>query len=81
MAVDVFDPDDANPASVARTGAPGEMVCVRPFPSQPLAFIGERGGERYKASYFERFGPRVWCQGDLIRQLPDTQGIVMLGRS
>ncbi|KFG82718.1 acetoacetyl-CoA synthase [Metarhizium anisopliae] len=62
------------------SGEPGELVCVKPFPSQPVQFWGPNGELKYKASYFERF-PGVWAHGDFIRINPRTGGLVMLGRS
>lgn len=81
MSVKVFDAATANPVSVENTAQAGELVCTLPFPSQPLTFLGEDGQERYRMSYFARFGNGVWCQGDFVRILPDTKGIVMMGRS
>ncbi|KAH7142201.1 acetoacetyl-synthase [Dactylonectria macrodidyma] len=66
MAVDVYDSVAESPTSIESSGAPGELVCIRPFPSQPLAFVGKMGWDKYKSSYFEQFGPTVWCQGDFI---------------
>lgn len=51
MAIQVVDsasPAD-DPREVAR-GEPGELVCVRPFPCQPLTFFGEGGDEKYRAA-------------------------------
>ncbi|KAM6517587.1 hypothetical protein FSOLCH5_008551 [Fusarium solani] len=81
MSVDVYDSAAARPTSVEDSGSPGELVCTKPFPSQPLGFGGEGGREKYESSYFSRFGPRVWCQGDFVQILQDTGGIMMLGRS
>lgn len=81
MAVEILDALCAKPSSVETSGQAGELVCVRPFPSQPLAFVGQSGEERYRSSYFERFGPGIWCQGDFIKRIPDTGGLIMLGRS
>ncbi|KAI9158963.1 acetoacetate-CoA ligase [Paramyrothecium foliicola] len=69
-------------------GEPGDLVCVRPFPCQPLTFFGPNGDSKYKAAYFERFedicGAKgaVWHHGDFIK-IPDpaTGSLVMLGRS
>lgn len=67
---------------------PGDLVCVKPFPCQPLTFFGTGGDEKYRAAYFDRFsdtcgvqGP-VWHHGDFVR-IPDpaTGALVMLGRS
>ena len=76
-----YDPATDRPISVEGSGSPGELVCTKPFPSQPLEFVGKDGWEKYRSSYFEKFGPGVWCQGDFIQRLQDTDGIVMLGRS
>ncbi|KAH7142767.1 acetoacetyl-synthase [Dactylonectria estremocensis] len=81
MAVDIYDSASESPISIESSGAPGELVCIRPFPSQPLAFVGKNGWDKYKSSYFGRFGPSVWCQGDFVQRSLDTNGIMMLGRS
>ncbi|KAH7211283.1 hypothetical protein BKA60DRAFT_523600 [Fusarium oxysporum] len=81
MAVDIYDSGTDEHVSVEVLGAPGELVCAKPFPSQPLAFLGKDGYKQYKASYFERYGPSVWCQGDFVQRSPATGGIFMLGRS
>ena len=74
MAVEVYD----------ERGTPvrdrdGELVCTRPFPSMPVAFWNDPGGERYRAAYFERY-PGVWRHGDWAR-LTAHDGLVILGRS
>jgi len=74
MAVDVFD----------ERGAPlpagqGELVCTRPFPSQPLGFWGDADGSRYHAAYYERF-PGVWAHGDFA-MWTEHSGMIILGRS
>ncbi|HUN70193.1 MAG TPA: acetoacetate--CoA ligase [Burkholderiales bacterium] len=74
MAVDVFD---ENGNSVINTK--GELVCTRPFPSMPLGFWGDRGGERYRAAYFDRF-PNVWCHGDWC-ELTERGTMIVYGRS
>ncbi|CAI6092724.1 unnamed protein product [Clonostachys chloroleuca] len=81
MAVDIFDAARPDPVSLGNSAEAGELVCTEPFPSQPLAFVGEDGNERYRSSYFERYGTTIWCQGDLVKQLADTGGLVILGRS
>ncbi|EFY92366.1 acetoacetyl-CoA synthase [Metarhizium acridum CQMa 102] len=69
-------------------GEQGDLVCVKPFPCQPLTFFGANGQTKYKSAYFERFenvcgvkGP-VWHHGDFVK-IPDpaTGSLVMLGRS
>ena len=74
MAVDVFG-DDGRPAR----GAPGELVCTRPFPSMPVGFWNDADGARYRAAYFDRF-PGVWHHGDYARLMP-SGGLVIEGRS
>jgi acetoacetyl-CoA synthetase len=69
-------------------GEPGDLVCVKPFPCQPLTFFGAKGNDKYKAAYFERFEDvcgvkgAVWHHGDFVK-IPDakTGGLLMLGRS
>jgi acetoacetyl-CoA synthetase len=74
MQVEVFD-DEGN----GLVGTPGELVCTRPFPSMPVGFWNDPGGERYHAAYFERF-PGVWCHGDWCLQT-ESGGFVIHGRS
>ena len=77
MAVEVWDPEGND---ITATGEPGDLVCVKPFPCQPVMFYGADGHEKYKKSYFETF-PGVWHHGDFIRINPKTGGLTMLGRS
>lgn len=65
---------------VSSTGEPGDLVCVRPFPCQPVRFWGPTGEDKYRSSYFEQF-PGVWHHGDFVRFNPATGGLFMLGRS
>ena len=89
MAVEVFDPS-LSPSSlyptgknITTSGEPGDLVCVRPFPCQPVMFWppGPEGEEKYRRSYFETWGPAIWHHGDFVRINPPTGGMVMLGRS
>ena len=68
---------------ISTTGEPGDLVCVTPFPAQPVMFWppGPTGLEKYRKSYFDVFGPSVWHHGDYVRLNPQTGGLVMLGRS
>ncbi|OJD30605.1 acetoacetate-ligase [Diplodia corticola] len=77
-------------ADVTAAGEPGDLVCVRPFPCQPVMFWprGEVGERKYRGSYFEKFempakdgGGSIWHHGDFVRFNPQTGGLVMLGRS
>ena len=74
MAVAVFDEQGE---SVVNTK--GELVCTRPFPSMPLGFWGDRGGERYHAAYFDKY-PNVWCHGDWC-ELTGRGTMIVYGRS
>ncbi|KAF7546596.1 hypothetical protein G7046_g9258 [Stylonectria norvegica] len=85
MAIKVVDSvtgEDVSP------GDPGDLVCVQPFPCQPLTFFGANGEAKYRSAYFERFedicgvNGAVWHHGDFVK-IPDpaTGSLVMLGRS
>jgi len=60
-------------------GESGELVCRNAFPSMPVGFWNDPGGERYHAAYFERF-PGVWAHGDFAELTPDG-GMIIHGRS
>jgi acetoacetyl-CoA synthetase len=74
MAVDVFDAGGA-----PLRGAPGELVCTRPFPSMPTSFWNDPDGARYRAAYFARY-PGAWRHGDWAELTP-SGGMVIHGRS
>ncbi len=74
MAVEVW-----NERGEAVVGEPGELVCVKPFPSMPVAFWNDPDGSRYRAAYFERF-PGVWTHGDHV-ELTAHDGLIIYGRS
>ena len=74
MAVEVFD---ENGNSVVNEK--GELVCTKPFPSMPLGFWNDRGGERYHAAYFDKY-PNVWCHGDWS-ELTERGTLIVYGRS
>ncbi|HWM19612.1 MAG TPA: acetoacetate--CoA ligase [Ilumatobacteraceae bacterium] len=57
----------------------GELVVDRPFPSQPLGFVGDTDGSRYRAAYYDQF-PGRWHQGDRTTRTADG-GFVIHGRS
>ncbi|KXL45436.1 hypothetical protein M433DRAFT_65523 [Acidomyces richmondensis BFW] len=69
---------------ISKSGEPGDLVCVKPFPCQPVLFWSAKGKEegdsKYRSSYFEHF-KGVWHHGDFIRFNPETGGLIMLGRS
>ncbi|KAI9890399.1 MAG: hypothetical protein M1814_004185 [Vezdaea aestivalis] len=77
MAVEAWDLSGQN---ISNSGDPGELVCTKPFPCQPIRFWGDNGPDLYRKSYFEKF-PGVWCHGDFIQFNPQTGGLIMLGRS
>ena len=77
MAVEAWDFEGKD---VTGSGEPGDLVCVKAFPCQPIMFWNTDGEKLYKKSYFEVF-PGVWHHGDFVRFNPETGGLVMLGRS
>jgi acetoacetyl-CoA synthetase len=74
MAVEVWN-EQGEPV----VGAPGELVCVKPFPSMPVSFWNDPDGSRYRGAYFERF-PGVWTHGDHV-ELTAHDGLIIYGRS
>ncbi|HXD21729.1 MAG TPA: acetoacetate--CoA ligase, partial [Gemmatimonadaceae bacterium] len=74
MAVEIFDPQGR-----PLRGAPGELVCTRPFPSMPVGFWNDPGHAKYRAAYFEFF-PGVWRHGDWA-EITAHDGVVIHGRS
>jgi acetoacetyl-CoA synthetase len=74
MAVAVFD-EDGNEIREKK----GELVCTKPFPSMPLGFWNDPGGERYHAAYFAKY-PNVWCHGDWC-ELTKRGTMIVYGRS
>jgi acetoacetyl-CoA synthetase len=60
-------------------GERGELVITQPLPSMPVALWNDPDGERYRASYFDRY-PGVWRQGDWI-QFSERGSCVLSGRS
>jgi acetoacetyl-CoA synthetase len=74
MAVEIWD-DAGKPLR----GEPGELVCVKPFPSMPVFFWNDPEGKKYREAYFEHF-PGVWRHGDWAA-LTEHDGLVIYGRS
>ena len=70
-----FVDDDGEPLPYEK----GELVCRQSFPSMPIGFWNDPGGERYHAAYFERFSG-VWCHGDWCLET-ESGGFVIHGRS
>lgn len=57
----------------------GEMVILKPMPSMPIYFWGDRDNARYHSSYFENY-PGVWRHGDWIKITP-RGSVIIFGRS
>ncbi|HEV2211919.1 MAG TPA: acetoacetate--CoA ligase, partial [Gammaproteobacteria bacterium] len=74
MAVEIWDEDGHS-----LRGEPGELVCVRPFPSMPVYFWNDAEGKKYHEAYFERF-ENVWRHGDWA-ELTVHDGLIIYGRS
>ncbi len=60
-------------------GRPGELVCLQPLPSMPVAFLNDPNGEKYRAAYFDVF-PGVWRHGDYV-EFTEHGGVIVYGRS
>ena len=74
MAVEIWD-EDGKPME----GQPGELVCVKPFPSMPVGFWNDTDGRKYHEAYFDVY-PNVWRHGDWAELTP-RGGLVIYGRS
>ena len=61
-------------------GVPGELVCIKLFPTMPVMFWGKDGKERYHNSYFDKFD-NCWVHGDLIMIHPQTKQVMFMGRA
>jgi len=74
MAVEVYDE-----AGQPIVGQKGELVCTKPVPSMPLGFWNDRGGEKYRAAYYDKF-PNIWTHGDWC-ELTERGTMIVYGRS
>jgi acetoacetyl-CoA synthetase len=74
MAVEVLD-DEGQPVR----GEPGELSCLKPFPSMPIGFWNDPDGEKYRNAYFAKH-PNVWSHGDYA-EITEHNGVIILGRS
>jgi acetoacetyl-CoA synthetase len=63
----------------SQVGKLGELVCKTAFPSMPIYFLNDEGGEKYFNSYFSEY-PGIWRHGDNI-VISKHGGITMYGRS
>ncbi|XP_042895655.1 acetoacetyl-CoA synthetase-like isoform X4 [Parasteatoda tepidariorum] len=61
-------------------GKPGELVLATPTPSLPVCVWNDENGEKMKETYFSKY-PNVWAQNDEAWIDPDTNGIIIIGRS
>jgi len=68
-----------NEAGESVVGEKGELVCTRPIPSMPLGFWNDKGGEKYRSAYYEKF-PGVWTHGDWC-ELTERGTMIVYGRS
>lgn len=76
MAIEAWD-ETAKPVR----GRKGELVCVQPFPSMPVAFWNDPDGGKYRKAYFDHYETtEVWRHGDFIEITPEG-GIIVYGRS
>jgi len=73
--VDVFTDDGKSTSE----GKKGELVVKQPFPSMPVKFWGDVGGQKYQKAYFTRF-ENIWHHGDYIEKTLNN-GFIMRGRS
>jgi acetoacetyl-CoA synthetase len=87
--IGILDPISGE--DIEATGEAGELVCRKPFPTQPLMFWGEakdraRLHEKYMDSYYRRYpegsiAGKVWAQGDFILRDKKTGCLDICGRS
>ena len=68
-----------NEAGEPVVGEKGELVCTKPIPSMPLGFWNDKGGEKYRSAYYEKF-PGVWTHGDWC-ELTERGTMIVYGRS
>ena len=57
----------------------GELICAQSFPSRPVFFWKDVGGQKYYSAYYEHF-PNVWAHGDFA-EITEHGGVVIYGRS
>lgn len=76
LGMDVQVWDDAGQPVI---GEKGELVCAQHFPSMPIGFWNDEGGEKFHAAYFDTF-PGIWAHGDYA-EITEHGGLVIHGRS
>jgi acetoacetyl-CoA synthetase len=69
MNIEVFDIQDGK----------GELVCTKPFMSQPLKFWNDDNNMRLLGTYFQKY-PNIWHHGDYIERTVHG-GFIIHGRS
>ena len=57
----------------------GELICAQSFPSRPVFFWRDEGGQKYYSAYYEHF-ENVWAHGDFA-EITEHGGVVIYGRS
>ncbi|CAG8493099.1 1411_t:CDS:2 [Diversispora eburnea] len=58
-----------------------DLVCTKPFPAMPIYFYNDdENHTKYTKAYFSNYSS-IWYHGDFIWINPNTQGVIMLGRS
>ena len=57
----------------------GELICAQSFPSRPVFFWRDEGGQKYYSAYYEHF-EGVWAHGDFA-EITKNGGVVIYGRS
>jgi acetoacetyl-CoA synthetase len=57
----------------------GELICAQSFPSRPVFFWRDEGGQKYYSAYYEHF-EGVWAHGDFA-EIIKHGGVVIYGRS
>jgi acetoacetyl-CoA synthetase len=73
--IKVYD-DDGNAVA---SGVQGELVCITPFPSQPIGFWNDDNNQKLHNSYFSRFD-NILHHGDRLEKTTNG-GYVIHGRS
>ncbi len=68
-----------DPAGQPVIGELGELVIRAPMPSMPVRLWNDPGGERYLATYFDRY-PGIWRHGDWIT-ITQRGSCLIVGRS
>jgi len=76
LAMNVQAFDDDGHSVIDQEGA---LVCTAPFPSMPIYFWDDPGGQKYHSAYFDVY-PNIWRHGDYIT-VTRRGGVVMRGRS